>query len=251
MEGEQPHLGDLLTMVINHLLTGMIIQVVGVWCVFLGFAYEFLGLASIEMLQPDQANWLKGTMLLLGYCIIGGLFWAENFCSSFLVFGICRGDFSWNPFLGVGEQTWCNNANVAGHFEGISPKKSAWSLGWFHIMTPWSDNFCWMDLTNWKDTLTMFYRCLLFLNFCLLGDLCTDSTMVFSQSNHHLGEYFFYFFPASSKSKYFKQIIKIKHCLYCTHWAIEDFCGRCLQHQQYSHREAKPTTVEGPQPKSN
>ena len=27
MEGEQPHLGDLLTMVINHLLTGMILQV--------------------------------------------------------------------------------------------------------------------------------------------------------------------------------------------------------------------------------
>ena len=27
MEGEQPHLRDLLTMVINHLLTGMIIQV--------------------------------------------------------------------------------------------------------------------------------------------------------------------------------------------------------------------------------
>ena len=27
LEGEQPHLGDLLTMVINHLLTGMIIQV--------------------------------------------------------------------------------------------------------------------------------------------------------------------------------------------------------------------------------
>ena len=28
MEGEQPHLGDLLTMVINHLLTGMILQVI-------------------------------------------------------------------------------------------------------------------------------------------------------------------------------------------------------------------------------
>ena len=28
MEGEQPQLGDLLTMVINHLLTGMILQVV-------------------------------------------------------------------------------------------------------------------------------------------------------------------------------------------------------------------------------
>ena len=28
MEGEQPYLGDLLTMVINHLLNGMIIQVV-------------------------------------------------------------------------------------------------------------------------------------------------------------------------------------------------------------------------------
>jgi len=27
MEGEQPYLGDLLTMVINHLLTGMILQV--------------------------------------------------------------------------------------------------------------------------------------------------------------------------------------------------------------------------------
>ena len=26
MEGEQPYLGDLLTMVINHLLTGMILQ---------------------------------------------------------------------------------------------------------------------------------------------------------------------------------------------------------------------------------
>ena len=27
LEGEQPYLGDLLTMVINHLLTGMILQV--------------------------------------------------------------------------------------------------------------------------------------------------------------------------------------------------------------------------------
>ena len=27
MEGEQSYLGDLLTMVINHLLTGMILQV--------------------------------------------------------------------------------------------------------------------------------------------------------------------------------------------------------------------------------
>ena len=27
MEGEQPYLGDLLTMAINHLLTGMILQV--------------------------------------------------------------------------------------------------------------------------------------------------------------------------------------------------------------------------------
>ncbi len=27
MEGEQPHLGDLLAMVINHVLTGMILQV--------------------------------------------------------------------------------------------------------------------------------------------------------------------------------------------------------------------------------
>ena len=27
MEGEYPYLGDLLTMVINHLLTGMILQV--------------------------------------------------------------------------------------------------------------------------------------------------------------------------------------------------------------------------------
>ena len=29
MEGEQPHLGDLLTMVINDLLDGMILQVGG------------------------------------------------------------------------------------------------------------------------------------------------------------------------------------------------------------------------------
>ena len=29
LEGEQPYLGDLLTMVINHLLTGMILQVYG------------------------------------------------------------------------------------------------------------------------------------------------------------------------------------------------------------------------------
>ena len=29
MEGEQPYLGDLLTMVVNHLLTGMILQVGG------------------------------------------------------------------------------------------------------------------------------------------------------------------------------------------------------------------------------
>ena len=29
MEGEQPYLGDLLTTVINHLLTGMILQVGG------------------------------------------------------------------------------------------------------------------------------------------------------------------------------------------------------------------------------
>ncbi len=28
LEGKQPYLGDLLTMVINHLLTGMILQVV-------------------------------------------------------------------------------------------------------------------------------------------------------------------------------------------------------------------------------
>ncbi len=27
LEGKQPYLGDLLTMVINHLLTGMILQV--------------------------------------------------------------------------------------------------------------------------------------------------------------------------------------------------------------------------------
>ena len=27
MEGEYPYLGDLLTMVINHILTGMILQV--------------------------------------------------------------------------------------------------------------------------------------------------------------------------------------------------------------------------------
>ena len=33
MEGEQPQLGDLLTMVINHLLNGMILQVpLGVSC---------------------------------------------------------------------------------------------------------------------------------------------------------------------------------------------------------------------------
>ena len=30
LEGEQPYLKDLLTMVINHLLTGMILQVRGV-----------------------------------------------------------------------------------------------------------------------------------------------------------------------------------------------------------------------------
>ena len=29
LEGEQPFLGDLLTLVINHLLTGMILQVEG------------------------------------------------------------------------------------------------------------------------------------------------------------------------------------------------------------------------------
>ena len=30
LEGEQPQLGDLLTMVINHLLNGMLLQVVKV-----------------------------------------------------------------------------------------------------------------------------------------------------------------------------------------------------------------------------
>ena len=30
LEGKQPHLGDLLTMVINHLLIGMILQVEGI-----------------------------------------------------------------------------------------------------------------------------------------------------------------------------------------------------------------------------
>ena len=55
LEGEQPYLGDLLTMVINHLLNGMILQVVGLIMVEfpmnycrggLGVFVEF-GLASI------------------------------------------------------------------------------------------------------------------------------------------------------------------------------------------------------------
>ena len=46
MEGEQPYLGDLLTMVVNHLLTGMILQ-----------AVTFTNLENASDFSPRKKHW--------------------------------------------------------------------------------------------------------------------------------------------------------------------------------------------------
>ena len=68
LEGEQPYLGDLLTMVINHLLNGMIIQVrfwrvlffcspsqmfLGTWIAERFFAAKKM---ALDQLQPFSAH---------------------------------------------------------------------------------------------------------------------------------------------------------------------------------------------------
>ena len=62
MEGEQPYLGDLLTMVINHLLSGMILQVVfePFWTPFprtvLTFARGILMSAVHKLIETTVSN---------------------------------------------------------------------------------------------------------------------------------------------------------------------------------------------------
>ncbi len=51
MEGGQPYLGDLLTMVINHLLSGMILQVINVACLRV-----FCSELQPDWLQSHSAN---------------------------------------------------------------------------------------------------------------------------------------------------------------------------------------------------
>ncbi len=54
LEGEQPYLGDLLTMVINHLLNGMTLQVTGFWAHFVnldGFFWRFFVEDSAECME--------------------------------------------------------------------------------------------------------------------------------------------------------------------------------------------------------
>ena len=48
MEGHQPYLGDLLTMVINHLLTGMILQVEGIF-ITVEVTFDHLGRGDLSM----------------------------------------------------------------------------------------------------------------------------------------------------------------------------------------------------------
>ena len=65
MEGEQPHLGDLLTMVINHLLTGMILQVL--------LAVELLKLQLLLSGSEATTRRLTQALVAHGQCAgVGG-----------------------------------------------------------------------------------------------------------------------------------------------------------------------------------